>query len=79
MLEGVIWCDDAYSTMENADVLVIVTEWNEFRSLDLKRMMKLLRAPVVVDLRNVYEPEEMWASGFRYTSIGRPRHVHSGE
>jgi UDPglucose 6-dehydrogenase len=79
MLNGVVWCDDAYSTMENADALVIVTEWNEFRSLDLKRMMKLLRAPVVVDLRNVYEPEEMWASGFRYTSIGRPRHSHSGE
>jgi len=66
------YCGSAYETMEGADALVLVTEWNEFRALDLERVKKHLRSPVVVDLRNVYKPEEMAASGFTYVSIGRP-------
>jgi UDPglucose 6-dehydrogenase len=72
LLDGVTWCDDAYGTMENADCLAIVTEWNEFRALDLKRVKGLLNRAVMVDLRNIYKPQEMRAAGFDYYSIGRP-------
>ncbi|MGE4220967.1 MAG: UDP binding domain-containing protein, partial [Alphaproteobacteria bacterium] len=58
--------------MDGADVVVILTEWNEFRSLDMKRMKQLLTRPAMVDLRNVYEPAAMLAAGFAYSSIGRP-------
>jgi UDPglucose 6-dehydrogenase len=72
MLDGVTWCDDAYGAMENADCLTILTEWNEFRALDLKRAKELLKRAVMVDLRNIYKPQEMRAAGFDYYSIGRP-------
>ena len=72
LLDGVVWCESAYATLEGADALAILTEWNEFRALDLKRMKSLLKAPVVIDYRNIYRPEEMAAAGFRYTSLGRP-------
>jgi UDPglucose 6-dehydrogenase len=72
MLDGVLWYDDAYGPMENADCLAIVTEWNEFRALDLKRVKELLNRAVMVDLRNIYKPQEMRAAGFDYYSIGRP-------
>ena len=72
LLDGVLWCDSAYGTLEGADALAILTEWNEFRALDLKRMKSLLKAPVVIDYRNIYRPEEMAVAGFRYTSLGRP-------
>jgi UDPglucose 6-dehydrogenase len=72
LLDGIEFCDDAYDTLEGADVLVIVTEWNEFRALDLPRVRKTLRSPVIVDLRNIYPPEQMRAAGFTYLSIGRP-------
>ena len=72
LLDGVEWCDDAYSTMEGADCLALVTEWNEFRALDLERVKALLSQPVLVDLRNVYQPDEMRKAGFDYHSIGRP-------
>ena len=62
---------DAYDAARGADVLVIATEWNEFRNLDWDRMKSALRAPVVVDLRNVYDPRHMRELGFRYTSVGR--------
>ena len=65
------YCDDAYETMQGADALVLVTEWNEFRALDLPRVKGLLRAPVVIDLRNIYKPEELTEAGFAYYSIGR--------
>ena len=71
LLDNVEWCEGAYDTMVAADVLVIMTEWNEFRALDLERTLGLMRAPVVVDLRNVYNPDEMRAAGFTYSSIGR--------
>jgi UDPglucose 6-dehydrogenase len=70
-LAGVTWCDDGYAAVEGADACVILTEWNQFRALDLARVKRLMRSPVMVDLRNVYEPAQMRAAGFRYTCIGR--------
>ncbi len=72
LLDGVVWCDDSYDAMTGADALVILTEWNEFRALDLERARGLLRTPLMVDLRNVYEPSEVAGAGIRYVSIGRP-------
>jgi len=71
MLPGILWCETAYETMGGADALVIITEWNEFRALDLKRVKSLLKSPVLVDLRNVYEPDMMATAGFDYTCVGR--------
>jgi UDPglucose 6-dehydrogenase len=65
------YCGDAYETMAGADALVLITEWNEFRALDLGRVKSLLRQPLVIDLRNIYPPEEMVAAGLTYRSIGR--------
>jgi UDPglucose 6-dehydrogenase len=72
LLNGVAWCDDAYSAMEGAHCLAIVTEWNEFRALDFARARSLMAEPVLVDLRNIYHPDEMQKAGFRYHSVGRP-------
>ena len=71
LLPGLDYCGDAYQAIEGADALVLLTEWNEFRALDLVRVRSLLRAPVVIDLRNIYQPEEMTEAGFVYHSIGR--------
>jgi len=57
--------------MKDADAVAILTEWNEFRALDIRKMKKLLKQPVMVDLRNIYKPEEMRAAEFAYFSIGR--------
>ena len=64
-------CKNEYEACEDADALVLVTEWNQFRMLDLERVKGLLREPVVVDLRNVYDPIGMRRAGFRYESVGR--------
>lgn len=72
LLDGVVWCEGAYEALEGADALVIITEWNAFRALDLARVKELMKAPVMVDLRNIYDPREMAAAGFDYTGIGRP-------
>jgi UDPglucose 6-dehydrogenase len=72
LLPNVAYCRDAYDALTGADAVVVLTEWNAFRNLDLARMKSLLKAPVVVDLRNVYNPADMRRAGFRYTSIGRP-------
>ncbi len=69
--EGVVYCGDVYDAAAAADCFVILTEWNQFRSLDLVRLKGLLRTPRVVDLRNVYEPERMREAGFEYTCVGR--------
>ncbi|MBN8531123.1 MAG: UDP-glucose/GDP-mannose dehydrogenase family protein [Alphaproteobacteria bacterium] len=69
--DRIVWCEDAYATLPDAHVLVIVTEWNEFRNLDLKRVARLMNAPVMVDLRNIYNPEDMAEQGFLYVSVGR--------
>jgi UDPglucose 6-dehydrogenase len=63
---------DPYACIEGADAMVILTEWDQFRALDLDRVRAILRKPVVVDLRNVYKPADMAARGFTYVSIGRP-------
>lgn len=72
MMPDVTYCEETYATMDGADVLAIVTEWNEFRSLDFDRVKKLLSSPILVDLRNVYAPDDMERIGFDYHSIGRP-------
>ena len=71
LLPGVIFAADAYDAMRGADAAVLLTEWNEFRALDLDRMKGLLKTPTLIDLRNVYKPSEMAAAGFFYFSIGR--------
>jgi UDPglucose 6-dehydrogenase len=75
LLDGVAFRDGPYDAVEGADVVVILTEWDQFRALDLDRVKLLLKQPVMVDLRNVYRPEDMKARGFRYSSIGRPYSV----
>ena len=72
LLPDLVYCRDAYDAMAGSDGLLILTEWNEFRALDLARVKALLRRPVVVDLRNIYDPRQMAAAGFDYSSVGRP-------
>ena len=64
-------CKDAYDALDGADGVVILTEWNEFRALDLARVKACLRRPLMVDLRNIYRPSAMAAEGFDYISVGR--------
>jgi len=71
LMGNVVFCVNAYEAMAGADALVIVTEWNEFRALDLSRVKSLLRTPTVIDLRNIYAPADMSAAGFYYVSVGR--------
>jgi len=73
LLSGVEFVTGPYLCVDGADALVIVTEWNEFRALDLGRLKSCLTKPVIVDLRNIYEPAEMAERGFKYVSIGRTR------
>jgi UDPglucose 6-dehydrogenase len=70
-LSDVTYCDGPYSCAEGADALVIVTEWEQFRALDLPRLKREMACPVIVDLRNIYRPEEVIGQGFRYESVGR--------
>ena len=71
LLEGAFFCDGPYHALENADAVAIVTEWDQFRALDLDRIKDMLNEPVVVDLRNIYPPDVMRDKGFNYVSIGR--------
>jgi len=71
LLPGVTMCGNPYEAIEGADVVVIVTEWDAFHALDLKRVKQLLNAPVMVDLRNIYKPDEMRSAGIEYVSVGR--------
>ncbi len=70
-LSDIDWKKDAYSVMPGADALLILTEWNEFRVLDFERIKSLLKAPLVIDLRNIYSLAEMAQAGFIYHSVGR--------
>jgi UDPglucose 6-dehydrogenase len=72
LMPELVYCDDAYDAAAGADALVLLTEWNEFRALDLARIGRLLATPLVIDLRNIYQPAEMAAAGLSYVSIGRP-------
>jgi UDPglucose 6-dehydrogenase len=69
--DGVSYCQDEYEAAEGADALVLATEWNQFRGLDLDRLKELLKSPVLLDLRNVYEPDTLRSKGFKYASVGR--------
>ena len=71
LLPGVDWVEDAYSAADGADALVIITEWNAFRGMDLQRIADLLSAPVFVDLRNIYPPEEVEEAGLAHTGVGK--------
>lgn len=71
-LTEVDFCDGPYHAVDGADAMVLITEWDQFRALDLDRVKKLLKAPIVVDLRNVYQPSDMERRGFDYHSVGRP-------
>jgi len=69
--KGVTFCNDAYQAAKDSDCLLIVTEWNEFKKLDLKKIKKLMKQPIIVDGRNIYDPKEMKKLGFKYVGIGR--------
>lgn len=73
VLNNVEWHDNAYDAIDNADALVIITEWNEFRALDLDRVEELLSSKIMIDMRNIYKIKEMKKRGFRYASVGRPQ------
>ncbi len=77
IFDNVTYCEDSYTTAKGADILVITTEWNEFRALNLERIKSAMRQAVMVDLRNVYDPKRVRALGFSYTSIGRPDEVRA--
>ena len=71
VLPDIVYADDEYAAVTNADALVFVTEWNQFRALDLLRIRDLMKSPKVADLRNIYEPEDMREMGFEYVGVGR--------
>jgi UDPglucose 6-dehydrogenase len=69
--KGVTFCDNAYDVARGSQVLVIATEWNEFRMLDMAKIKRIMKSPVLVDCRNIYDPEKMASLGFRYVGVGR--------
>jgi len=69
-LPSVAYCESAYIAAEGADALVIATEWEQFRALDLKRLRRIMTRPTIVDLRNIYRADEMKRAKFRYVGIG---------
>ena len=71
ILPEVTYCNETYETLNNADALVFMTEWNQFRSLDLDKIMQLLRQPIIFDFRNIYESDKMREKGFDYYCVGR--------
>jgi UDPglucose 6-dehydrogenase len=71
LVEGIDYAEDAYACVKEADALVIVTEWDAFRALDFQSIKSAMKAPVIVDLRNIYEPADMRRRGFEYVSVGR--------
>src|SRR5664280_1749876 len=73
LMANVVFCNDVYSCAEGASALVIVTEWEQFRALDFARLKKVMERPVLVDLRNIYRPEEVARHGFVYESVGRAK------
>jgi UDPglucose 6-dehydrogenase len=72
LLDDVTWCTDAYDALNGTNAVVIVTEWNEFRSLDFARMKETMKSPILVDLRNIYDAEDVVSSGIAYSCVGRP-------
>ena len=76
-MPDITYCTDAYDAATGADAVAIVTEWDEFRALDLKRLCGAVKAPVLVDMRSIYEPADVARAGFRYHGIGRADTTHS--
>jgi UDPglucose 6-dehydrogenase len=76
LFHDVVYCTDAYSCAEGAHALVVVTEWEQFRALDLNRIQRLMARPVVVDLRNIYRADEVMKSGLRYFGVGNTPNRH---
>ncbi|WP_425407765.1 UDP-glucose dehydrogenase family protein [Hyphococcus sp.] len=72
ILQDVVYAEGVYQALEGADAVAIITEWDEFRALDMERVKSLLKAPIMIDLRNIYNPAEMADAGIEYHSIGRP-------
>ncbi|MBA2735631.1 MAG: UDP-glucose/GDP-mannose dehydrogenase family protein, partial [Pyrinomonadaceae bacterium] len=70
-LPDVEFVEDEYQVIEGADALIIITEWNQFRALDMEKVKSLLKTPKIADLRNIYEPEDMRELGFEYVGVGR--------
>jgi UDPglucose 6-dehydrogenase len=71
LLKDIIYCKDAYAVAKGADLLIVVTEWNEFRQLDLEKVKSLMKKPNLIDARNIYEPSKTKALGFVYNGVGR--------
>ncbi|GAI14905.1 unnamed protein product [marine sediment metagenome] len=71
ILPDIIYCQDEYEAAKNSHALVILTEWNQFRNLNLSKIKKFLKTPVLLDLKNLYEPEKVKSLGFIYEGIGR--------
>jgi len=71
LLPEIDWCEGPYDPAAGADALVVLTEWNVFRGLDLDRLKREMRTPLLIDLRNIFDPEQVAMAGFAYTGIGR--------
>ncbi|MFQ5543843.1 MAG: UDP-glucose dehydrogenase family protein, partial [Nitrospiria bacterium] len=78
VLSGVTFVEDPYEAIEGADAMILMTEWNPYRNLDLERIKKGLNSPIIIDLRNIYHPGQMVEMGFQYVSVGRPVPVARG-
>jgi UDPglucose 6-dehydrogenase len=71
ILPDLTYCQDEYETARDSDALVIATEWNQFRNLDLLKIKNLLKSPILLDLRNLYDPTKAKSLGFIYEGVGR--------
>jgi len=69
--DRIVYCKDAYEAAHDSDCLMIMTEWNEFKEIDFKRLKDIMKQPAILDGRNIYDPEKMRSMGFRYMAIGR--------
>ena len=69
--DALIYCQNAYDAATGADAVVVVTEWNQFRNMNLKKIKEVLKGDAIIDLRNIYEPQKVKALGLRYTGMGR--------
>jgi UDPglucose 6-dehydrogenase len=76
---ALVACRDTYDAAQGADALILMTEWNQFRTLDFDRLKTVMRQPILLDLRNVYDPERIAAKGFTHISVGRPAKTQRGE
>ena len=71
LLAGVTWCDNALEAAKSSEILVVLTEWNEFRAIDLHELRAAMHGDALVDMRNIFRPEDAHAAGFRYFGLGR--------